>query len=102
MYYWTSYGNLQAGVYLVQKNCLPTESPRVHQLLTPRGWMSQLVFCVRQNPEIGSNASDRMTGQPEGRQGGKEQMLPSFMSFILASTKRHGPDLRWILPPPKI
>lgn len=41
---------------------LPMESPRIHYLLSPRGWMPELLFTTCQDPEwAGSNASEGMS-----------------------------------------
>ncbi|EGV96134.1 hypothetical protein I79_012842 [Cricetulus griseus] len=55
------------------------ESPRIQQLFIPPGWMSQLVFIICQNPEIGSNSSEEMDLPATSRK--QEQKLPSFISL---------------------
>lgn len=53
----------------------------IHQssngLFIPPGWMSQLVFIICQNPEVGSNSSEEMDLQSRSRK--QEQKLPSFI-----------------------
>lgn len=41
--------------------CLPTESLRIQQSFSPRDCLSQLVFCIQQNPEaVDCNTSEGM------------------------------------------
>lgn len=56
--------------------------PGVHKSLSPRGWMSQQVFSRRWNPkdEV-CKASEGMDLLVRQEQAGKEQTLPSSLSF---------------------
>ena len=48
----------------------------------PQGWVSQMVLCICWNPEeVGSSASERVDVLVKQGQVGKEQNLPSSMSF---------------------
>lgn len=73
---------------------LPTEGPRIQNLFSPWGWMSQLVFSISKNPkEIDSNTSEGMAF-PVIVRSGRQRASASFFHVLWV-----GPYLRWIFPP---
>ena len=58
------------------------ESSRIQLMLSPQGWVSQLVFCVCWTPkEGGSNATEGTDVLARWGQAGKELKLPSSLSL---------------------
>lgn len=70
-----SLANPTMGVY-------QTTGPRIQQLFSPQGWLSQLLFTLLWNLGVGSNACEGMDLLVRLEKAGKEGKLPSSMSVV--------------------
>lgn len=80
----------------------PMGSPRIQQLLSLYGWVSQLAFSIHRNPwEVGSNASEKneLTNESKGRQAKRASFF--FHVLYIGCQEEVWPRLKVDLPTSK-